>query len=65
MQPLKDKDRTALKAKENYHGKLRKVKDVVRCSVVCNSDKEVADFLKVSTMIYVPLYMYHYICDIF
>ena len=34
QQPLKDKERTTEKAKENYHGKLRKVKDVVRCRYV-------------------------------
>ena len=41
-QPLKDKERTAKKAKENYHGHYNQVRDVVRASIICDDDEDIA-----------------------
>lgn len=58
FQPLKDKERTEKKAKENYRGHINRVQDIVRGSIVCESDKDIAALLKMITEItsvYIPL----------
>lgn len=57
-QPLKDKERTEQKAKENYHGHVRDVRDVVRGSIVCESDQDILVILskiKEITSSYLPV----------
>ena len=59
-QPLKSKDRMESKVKEEYHGHLRQVKDIVRGSIVCESDKDIANllsFIADITNTYIPLEM--------
>jgi len=58
FQPLKDKERTEKKAKENYMGHINRVSDIVRGSIVCENDKDIAVLLKMIaeiTSVYTPL----------
>ena len=62
-QPLKEKDRTERKSKENYHGHIDGVKDIVRGSIVCENDKDIASVLKTIreiTNVYTPIDLEEY-----
>jgi tetratricopeptide (TPR) repeat protein len=43
--PLKDRDRTLVKSKEAYGGHVNRVKDIVRASIVCKSDEDIAKLI--------------------
>ena len=56
--PLKDRDRTLLKSKESYGGHVKEVKDVVRASIICNTDDDINNLmntLRKCTLKYQPL----------
>ena len=58
FQPLKTKERTSQKAKENYHGTVKEVKDIVRLSIVCEAEEDIVAILakiKEITATYIPL----------
>ena len=47
--PLKDRDRALKKSKEAYGGHVNHVTDIVRASIVCNSDEDVAALMHTLT----------------